>query len=130
MLRTMGTTGGLAETEPKRKLTLREPSKLERDIMAAARARQRANIVKKQVVLGREYKGTGFLPAPAIIDFKDFTVGKTMKLRIVLTNVSLTFNSFKSESPRVTSRSRLRPSFTHSLARHMAHSPPATSLHP
>jgi hypothetical protein len=49
-----------------------------------------------QVVLGREYKGKGFLPAPTTVNFVDFTVGTPMTVRFTMTNVSLSFNSFKS----------------------------------
>ena len=63
--------------------------------MAKARQRQKSNITQKQVVLGKEYKGVGFLPAPAILHFKDFTVGEPFEIKFTLTNVSLTFNSFK-----------------------------------
>jgi hypothetical protein len=48
-----------------------------------------------QVVAGREYKGSGFLASPNAIIFKDFEVGKPMKIRFLFTNVSLSFNSFK-----------------------------------
>lgn len=78
-----------------KRITLRQPSVLEQKIMAAARERQRANITKKQVVAGREYKGSGFLASPNAIIFKDFEVGKPMKIRFLFTNVSLSFNSFK-----------------------------------
>ena len=36
-----------------------------------------------------------FVPRPAVVDFKDFDVGKTYHCRFTLTNASLTFNSFK-----------------------------------
>lgn len=49
-----------------------------------------------QVVLGREYKGSGFAASPSTVDFVDFDVGVPMTRRFILTNVSLTFNSFKS----------------------------------
>jgi hypothetical protein len=46
-------------------------------------------------VCGKEYKTIKFLAAPAEIIFEDFTVGETMCQRIVLTNTSFAFNSFK-----------------------------------
>jgi hypothetical protein len=79
-----------------KKIKIREPSKLEQRIMAEARQRQRDNITKPQVVQGKEYKGSGFAAAPSTIEFIDFDVGVPMTKRFVLTNVSLTFNSFKS----------------------------------
>jgi hypothetical protein len=80
---------------PKKKYILREQSVYEKRLMAKARERQKSNITQKQVVLGKEYKGVGFLPAPAILHFKDFTVGEPFEIKFTLTNVSLTFNSFK-----------------------------------
>ena len=81
----------------RRKYPVRAPSKLEQKIMADARQRQRDNVTTTQVVLGREYKGSGFTASPASIDFVDFDVGVTRTIRFVMTNVSLTFNSFKSQ---------------------------------
>eukprot|EP00937_MAST-01D_sp_MAST-1D-sp2_P006935 g6935.t1 len=60
-----------------------------------ARKRQRNNIVQKQVVWGKEFTGRPFLSEPAEILFKDFTVNKTERRRVVLTNVSFSFNTFK-----------------------------------
>ena len=80
---------------PKKKYVLREQSVYEKRLMAKARQRQKSNITQKQVVLGKEYKGVGFLPAPAVLHFKDFTVGEPFEIKFSLTNVSLTFNSFK-----------------------------------
>jgi hypothetical protein len=80
---------------PKKKYVLREQTVYEKRLMAKARQRQKSNITQKQVVLGKEYKGVGFLPAPAILHFKDFTVGEPFEIKFTLTNVSLTFNSFK-----------------------------------
>ena len=53
------------------------------------------NIVGTQVVWGKEFQGAAFISKPAKIVFKDFDVGKKMKIRFSLTNVSYTFNSFK-----------------------------------
>ena len=72
-----------------------QPTKLEQKYMAMARQRQRDNIVHKQVVWGKEFTSVPFISEPAEILFKDFTVGKTEKRRIVLTNVSYSFNTFK-----------------------------------
>lgn len=78
-----------------RTIEVRKLSQYEQRLMAEAKARQRSNIVKKQIVLGKEYKGVGFLPSPTVIHFKDFDVHVPMTLKITLTNVSLSFNSFK-----------------------------------
>ena len=53
------------------------------------------NIITKQIVWGKEFKGVAFFPKPAIIQFKDFDVGKVYTRKIVLTNISYTFNAFK-----------------------------------
>ena len=58
-------------------------------------ARQKAGIVKPQIVTGKEFKGTAFISKPETILFKDFAVGKPMTQTILLTNVSFSFNSFK-----------------------------------
>eukprot|EP00667_Euglena_gracilis_P000837 EG_transcript_837 len=71
------------------------PSRLEQQYMAAARQRQRDNIVTKQVVWGKEFKGVAFFPKPATIQFKDFEVGQVYTRKVVLTNISYTFNAFK-----------------------------------
>eukprot|EP00668_Euglena_longa_P033563 GGOE01043148.1.p1 GENE.GGOE01043148.1~~GGOE01043148.1.p1 ORF type:complete len:1201 (-),score=427.59 GGOE01043148.1:199-3801(-) len=71
------------------------PSRLEQQYMAAARQRQRENIVTKQVVWGKEFKGVAFFPKPAAIQFKDFEVGRMYTQKVVLTNISYTFNAFK-----------------------------------
>ena len=63
--------------------------------MTAAKERQKKNIIGKQVVWGKEFKGDAFISKPAKLVFKDFEVGKKMKMRFSLTNVSYTFNHFK-----------------------------------
>ena len=63
--------------------------------MAKARVRQKENIVKPQVVAGREFKGTAFISKPDQIIFKDFTVGMAHTQTVLFTNVSFSFNSFK-----------------------------------
>lgn len=63
--------------------------------MAEALERQKANIVKKQVVWGREFQGQAFLSKPKVLLFKDFVVGKVYTKKVTLTNVSYTFSTFK-----------------------------------
>ena len=53
---------------------------LEKKYMADALERQRSNIVQKQVVWGKEFKGQAFISSPDKIVFKDFEVGKKMIL--------------------------------------------------
>ena len=81
-------------TSSKRK-TQRKLTVLEEKYMKAALVRQKGNIVQKQVVWGKEFKGQAFISKPERIVFKDFEVGKTMKRRFTLTNTSFTFNHFK-----------------------------------
>lgn len=92
--RESGSPAAYAQPQQK-KYQLRHLSKYEQRLMAQAKDRQRNNIVKAQVVFGKEYKGAGFLPSPAVLHFKDFTVGEPYTLKFTLTNVSLSFNSFK-----------------------------------
>jgi hypothetical protein len=68
---------------------------LEQQYMEKAKERHKQNIVGTQVVWGKEFQGAAFISKPAKIVFKDFDVGKKMKIRFSLTNVSYTFNSFK-----------------------------------
>eukprot|EP00742_Colponemidia_sp_Colp-10_P008825 GILJ01009584.1.p1 GENE.GILJ01009584.1~~GILJ01009584.1.p1 ORF type:complete len:1812 (-),score=327.15 GILJ01009584.1:58-4746(-) len=70
-------------------------SVLEQKMMEKARQRQKENIIQKQIVWGKEFKGTAFLCKPEVILFQDFDVGQTYTQRVVLTNVSYSFNSFK-----------------------------------
>jgi hypothetical protein len=70
-------------------------TKLEQQYMSMARQRQAANITQDQVVWGKRFEGVPFLSEPKEIRFTDFDVGKVEKRRIVLTNVSFSFNQFK-----------------------------------
>ena len=70
-------------------------SVLEEEYMAKAKVRQREGLIKPQVVAGREFKGTSFISKPDVIFFKDFTVGVSHTMTVLLTNVSFSFNSFK-----------------------------------
>lgn len=63
--------------------------------MKEALQRQKDNIVKTQVVWGREFEGQAFLAKPKVLMYKDFVVGKVYTKKVVLTNVSYTFNTFK-----------------------------------
>ena len=89
---TPGTVEVVARTFPKPQLT-----KFERDALEKAQARQKTRLLSgtPQIAGGREFKGQAFVAKPDVILFKDFALGKFYKRRILLTNVSLTFNSFK-----------------------------------
>ncbi|XP_030843009.1 cilia- and flagella-associated protein 74 [Strongylocentrotus purpuratus] len=75
--------------------TLNYPSKMEKEIMAAALDKHRSGIVRKQIAAGREFKGCAFVSKPEIVHFKDFDVGKSYKKRIILTNISYSVNFLK-----------------------------------
>ncbi|XP_071479048.1 cilia- and flagella-associated protein 74-like, partial [Diadema antillarum] len=75
--------------------TLQYPSKMEKEIMAAALDKHRSGIVKKQIAAGREFKGCAFVSKPEVVHFKDFDVGKAYKKRIILTNISYSVNFLK-----------------------------------
>ena len=70
-------------------------SKLEEEYMEKARVRQKEGLTKPQIVQRKEFKGTAFISKPEKIFFKDFDVGVTHVITILLTNVSFSFNSFK-----------------------------------
>nr|XP_015192719.1 PREDICTED: cilia- and flagella-associated protein 74 isoform X1 [Lepisosteus oculatus]XP_015192720.1 PREDICTED: cilia- and flagella-associated protein 74 isoform X1 [Lepisosteus oculatus] len=70
-------------------------SKMDQEILARTLEKQRSGIVRKQVVVGREFKGCPFYSKPEVIHFKDFDVGKTYKKRVTLTNVSYSINFCK-----------------------------------
>lgn len=74
---------------------VRQLTKLEQRRMDTIGDRQRQNLVQKQVVGGKEYKGIGFLPEPRVVEFTDFDVGQVYKVKVQITNVSQTFNAFK-----------------------------------
>eukprot|EP00948_MAST-09A_sp_MAST-9A-sp1_P003524 g3524.t1 len=86
---------GKCKRDEKGRIVQRELTELEKKYMKQAAERQRKNIVKKQVVWGKEFTGKPFLSDPAEIVFKDFTVGKKMTINMKLTNISWTFNHFK-----------------------------------
>lgn len=95
---TAGTSSSSSAAEAdasNKKLVTRELSVLEKRMMTGALAKQRENLVSKQVVWGKEFTGRAFLSKPDVIEFKDFVVGQKMRRSIVLTNVSYSFNTFK-----------------------------------
>lgn len=70
-------------------------TKLEEKLFQNALQRQKDNMVQKQIVWGKEFKGQAFLSTPNVLWFKDFTVNEPTTLKFQLTNVSNTFNHFK-----------------------------------
>jgi hypothetical protein len=72
-------------------------SVFEQNALAKAQTlqKQRLNEGTPQVAGGRVFKGTAFVAKPDTILFKDFVLGKVYKRKILITNVSLTFNNFK-----------------------------------
>ncbi|XP_064642380.1 cilia- and flagella-associated protein 74-like [Lineus longissimus] len=70
-------------------------SKMEQEILQSVLEKHRAGIVKKQVVVGKEFKGVAFYSKPDVVHFKDFEVGKCYKKKVILTNVSYSVNYLK-----------------------------------
>jgi hypothetical protein len=68
---------------------------LEKRLMDQAHERHRQARVQKQVVLGREFKGRSMVPSPATVEFVDFEPGVAEQRKLVLTNGSFTFVSFR-----------------------------------
>lgn len=81
--------------ETKKSISLRPLTKYEQNMMLRARTKHKENITKEQKCWGKTFQGSAFIPKPEKILFKDFEVGQTYTLTIILTNVSFTFNSFK-----------------------------------
>ena len=69
-------------------------SEFEEDALKKAQLRQKSRLLEgtPQIAGGRTFHGQAFVAKPDIILFKDFQVGKVYKKKILLTNVSLTFN--------------------------------------
>jgi len=77
-------------------------SALEQQYLKAAMDRKKAGYgwIEKQVVWGKEFKGTAFVASEkgkdiAAIEFKDIVPGHVYKRKITLTNASYSFNTFK-----------------------------------
>lgn len=84
---------GLEESRPRNPPG--ELTQFKKESIARALASQKKNLVKTQVVQGKEFKGASFVSQPDCILFKDFLVNEPMVLTITLTNVSYSFNSFR-----------------------------------
>ena len=77
-------------------------SKLEQQYLKAAMDRKKSGYgwIEKQVVWGKEFKGTAFVASEKgkdikAIEFKDFVPDQVYKKKITLTNASYSFNTFK-----------------------------------
>ncbi|XP_041129939.1 cilia- and flagella-associated protein 74-like isoform X2 [Polyodon spathula] len=70
-------------------------NKMEQEILARTLEKHRSGIIRKQVVVGKEFKGCPFYSKPDVIHFKDFEVGKTYKKKVMLTNSTYTINFCK-----------------------------------
>lgn len=77
------------------KLKVRELTKYEKDMLARKREEHKTSIMRPQVVQGVEYRGDGFRCSEPVICFDDCEVGATYSKSLKLTNISLSFNSFK-----------------------------------
>ncbi|CAM9260061.1 unnamed protein product, partial [Ectocarpus fasciculatus] len=79
------------------KFRLHEPSKFEKDSLKRAQNRMQTRRVEgvTQVAAGKTFKGAAFVSSPAVLEYKDFQVGKVYRKKFTLTNVSYSFNSFQ-----------------------------------
>jgi hypothetical protein len=68
-------------------------------MMTSARERQRAGIVRDQVVTGRKFEGVPFAASPEVVRFDNFEPGVVYRQTITLTNISLTLNNVKMLPP-------------------------------
>ena len=68
---------------------------ISKEKMDEALQKLKDNIVKPQKVCGKEFKGPSFISSPPIIEFIDFQPDQTYTLKITLTNISYSFNSYK-----------------------------------
>ncbi|RHY58336.1 hypothetical protein DYB34_000360 [Aphanomyces astaci] len=83
------------KSDVKRGFGVPKRSKLEEHMRVQALAKQKENLIEKQIVWRKEFVGRAFLADPEVLWFKDFDVGRPQTLRFTLTNVSNTFNHFK-----------------------------------
>jgi len=87
---------GLWKVEKKkREINAGELSKFEQRMMDEAHERHKTQLTKDQHVWGKKYEGPGFLCDPPVLRFIDFHVDKVYKRKLIITNVSYTFNFFK-----------------------------------
>lgn len=70
-------------------------SKSEKELFLKSLDKLKKSSVREQVAAGRKFKGSSFQSQPKIIHFKDFTVGETYNMKVVLTNISYTINTCK-----------------------------------
>ncbi|CEM29836.1 unnamed protein product [Vitrella brassicaformis CCMP3155] len=79
------------------KLWVPKDTQLERSYRERARERHRKWIEQGEVqkVCNRVHRGRSFLSKPAVIQFNDFDVGEVYAQQVQLTNVSLSFNHFR-----------------------------------
>lgn len=103
-----GEIGGSGHSEPSRAASATKTLKplrkgpqsaLERRMLTEARERQRAGIVRDQIVNGRKFEGVPFAAAPEVVRFDNFEPGKVYRQKITLTNISLTLNNVKMLPP-------------------------------
>jgi hypothetical protein len=70
-------------------------TKAEKELYLKSLDKLKISAIREQVVAGRKFKGVSFRSQPRIIHFKDFDVGKTYEINVVLTNISYTINTCK-----------------------------------
>ncbi len=70
-------------------------TKAEQDLYLKSLEQLKKSAVREQVVARRKFVGVSFKSNPQIIHFKDFTVGQSYLIKVVLTNISYTINTCK-----------------------------------
>lgn len=84
-----------ASLERYRQLAQRPPTKLEAALLGQAKARHKAAIGRPKAMMGREFGGDAFLASPAVVEFKDFDVGRTYTVKVQVINRSYKKNTFR-----------------------------------
>ncbi|EFJ53186.1 hypothetical protein VOLCADRAFT_86216 [Volvox carteri f. nagariensis] len=78
-----------------KQLATRPLTKLEQSMMEAAKTRHKQAIGAAQTQMGRTFGGDAFLASPAVIEFKDYEMGRTTTLSVQIINRSYKKNTFR-----------------------------------
>ncbi|MEW5303719.1 MAG: hypothetical protein WDW36_006383 [Sanguina aurantia] len=76
-------------------LETRGLTKLEQNIMEAAKLRHKKSIGAPKVAMGREPGSSSFMTTPSLVVFKDFEVGKSYSRKVAITNTSYLKNTYR-----------------------------------
>lgn len=70
-------------------------SKTEKDLYIKTLGQLKKSAVRDQVVAGRKFNGVSFKSNPKVVHFKDFKIGESYSMKVVLTNISYSINTCK-----------------------------------